>query len=71
MNEQAFAILLASAFTVGCAMIQIAGRHAQAVTAFLLLIVLCLGPFVGLVALAQQAEPSVQAEQPAAFHGPR
>ena len=70
MTEQAFAILLASAFTFGCAMIQIAERHAQAVTAVLLLVLLSLGPFVGLVALAQKAEPSVQVEQTAAYHRP-
>ncbi|MCJ2136705.1 hypothetical protein MKK69_22085 [Methylobacterium sp. J-026] len=68
MNEQAFAILLASIFTSGCAVIQIAGRHPQAVTAILLLLVLSLGPFVGLVALAQRGEPSVHAKQPAAVH---
>ena len=68
MTEQAFAILLASAFTFGCALIQRAGRHAQAVTAILLLVVLSLGPFVGLVALAQRGEPSVRPEHPAAAH---
>ena len=63
MTDQTFAILLASAFTFGCAAIQIAEQHAQAVTATLLVVVLSLGPFVGLVALAQKAEPTSTTEQ--------
>ncbi|MCJ2060678.1 hypothetical protein MKL09_29680 [Methylobacterium sp. J-048] len=68
MTEQVLAVLMASAFTFGCALIQIARRHAQALTAILLLVVLSLGPFVGLVALVQKAEPSIQAEKPVAVH---
>ena len=58
MTEQAFALLLASAFTFGCAAIHTLERHARAVTAVLSIVVLCLAPFVGLVALAQKAKPS-------------
>ena len=64
MTEQAFAILLASAFTFGCAAIQALKQHAQAVTAVLSIVVLCLGPFVLLVSLAQNGEPSPRTEQP-------
>lgn len=62
MDEQTLAILLASAFTFGWAAIQTLERHARAMTAILSVIVLCLGPFVGLVALAQKAKPSARHE---------
>ena len=64
MTEQAFAILLASAFTFGCAAIQALKQHAQPVTAILSIVVICLGSFVGLVSLAQKAELSPRAERP-------
>lgn len=63
MTEQALAILLASAFTFGCAAIQALKQHAQPVTAVLSIVVICLGSVVGLVALAQKAEPGPRAER--------
>lgn len=70
MSEQAFAILLASAFTFGCAVIQLLEQHARAVTAVLSIVVLCLGPFVGLVSLAQKAETSPRAKQSSIVRSP-
>ena len=64
MTEQVFAVLLASAFTLGCVAIQALKQHAQPVTAVLSIVVICLGSFVGLVSLVQKAEPGSRAEQP-------
>jgi hypothetical protein len=58
MGEQAFAILLASAFTFGCAAIYEMRSYARETTGILFRIALCLGPFVALVAIAHQAEGS-------------
>ena len=63
MTEQAFAILLASTFTLGCVVIQVLKKHAHAVTGVLSIVALCLGSFVGLVSLAQKAEPDARAER--------
>ena len=64
MTEYAFAILLTTTFTFGCAVIQALEEHAQPVTAVLSIVALCLGSFVGLVSLAQKAEPGPRAERP-------
>ena len=52
MTAQAFAILLASAFTFGCAAIFEMRNYARDVTGILFRGGLCLGPFVALVAIA-------------------
>lgn len=54
MTGQTFAILLASAFTFGCAAIYEMRNHAREVTGILFRIALCLGPFVALVAATHQ-----------------
>jgi hypothetical protein len=54
MTEQAFAILLASAFTFGCAAIYEMRDYAREVAGILFRVALCLGPFVALVAIAHQ-----------------
>ena len=64
MSEHAFAVLLASTFTFGCAAIHMLEQHARALTAVLSIVVLCLGPFVGLVSPAQKAKPSPLADLP-------
>jgi drug/metabolite transporter (DMT)-like permease len=63
MSEQAFAILLAVTFTFGCAAIHALKQQAQAVTAVLSIVVLCLGAIVVLVSLAQKTEPSRRTER--------
>ena len=54
MTEQVFAILLASAFTLGCAAIYEMRDYARVVTGILFRVALCLGPCVALVAIAHQ-----------------
>jgi signal recognition particle GTPase len=56
VTEQAFAILLAAAFTFGCAAIYEMRNYAREVTGILFRVALCLGPFVALVAIAHQEE---------------
>ncbi len=56
MTQQAFAILLASAFTFGCAAIYELRDYAREVAGILFRVALCLGPFVALVAIAHQGE---------------
>jgi hypothetical protein len=63
LSDHAFAVLLASTFTFGCAAIHALEQHARAMTAVLSILVLCLGPFVGLVSMVQKATPGPLAEQ--------
>jgi hypothetical protein len=58
MSEQAFAILLAAAFTSGCAAIYGMRSYARETTGILFRIALCIGPFVALLMIAQQEEGS-------------
>ena len=58
MSEQAFAILMASAFTFGCAAIYEMRSYAREMAGTLFRIALCLGPFVALLVVAQQEEGS-------------
>lgn len=52
MTEHALALLLASAFTLGCATIHELRRHASVLTPPLTVVALCLTVLVGLVSLA-------------------
>jgi hypothetical protein len=62
MSEQAFAILMASAFTFGCAAIYEMRSYAREMAGILFRIALCLGPFVALLVVAQQGEGSGHGE---------
>jgi hypothetical protein len=56
MIEQAFAILLASAFTFGCAAIYKMRVYTREMTGILFRVALCLAPFLALLAVTQQRE---------------
>ncbi|GJE14454.1 hypothetical protein FOHLNKBM_5529 [Methylobacterium longum] len=54
MTQQAFAILLASAFTFGCAAIYEMRGYAREMIGILFRVALCVGPFVALLAVTLQ-----------------
>ena len=60
MTVDSVAVLLGVFFTVGCVTIYEFRRHARAMTQLLTLAVVCLGMFVGLVALAGKPEADAQ-----------
>ena len=61
MTEQAFALLLASAFTFGCAAIHEWRERARHLTPILVSITTCLALLTGMIALAESGPVSLPA----------